>query len=375
MNIGVDIRCLAERYRTGVGEYTWNLLRRLPRLLPGERFTYFCNAAKPVRLPELAAENVQIRLGRIPSKAFNISVRLLGRPQLDVLCGADAVFLPSLQSVALRRSAKLIVTIHDLSFERYPEFFSPKARLWHRLVNPRWLCQRADAIFATSEHTRMEVVEYYRIPPERITVTPLGVDESFFSRADSAGRAAVRQRYQLPQRYVLTVGNLEPRKNIASVIAAFDRLQPDADLVIVGRAVWNVETLRRLAQKSRLRQRMHFLGYVDAADRPTLYQMAAAFVYPSYYEGFGLPALEAMSSGVPVVAAGTTSLPEVVGDGGLLIDPYDVNDLAAALETILQDTRVRSRCIERGLARARQFTWEETARRSARAISKLTAKH
>lgn len=369
--ISVDIRCLAERFRTGVGEYAYNLLRRLPLRLPTHRFTYFSNAAKPVRLPELAAPNVQLHFGRMPSKLLNASVRWISRPRLDVLCGAEAVFLPSLQSVAVRPSAKLVVTIHDLSFERYPEFFSPKARLWHRLVNPRQLCLRADAILATSEHTKMEIVELYKIPEERITVTPLGVDESFFQRADAENKRAVRQRYGLPERYVLTVGNLEPRKNVASVIAAFDRLQPDADLVMVGRPVWNVEALYRQAQASRMRGRIRFLGYVNAADRPTVYQMAQAFVYPSYYEGFGLPALEAMGSGVPVVASGTTSLPEVVGDGGLLVDPYDVHDLASALDAVLQDSALRSRCIDRGVARARRFTWDATVQLSAGVISKL----
>jgi len=371
MVIGVDIRCLAERFRTGVGEYAYNLLRRLPSLASANQFRYFCNAAKPVHMPEIFAPNVKVHQGRIPSKIFNTSVRLLHRPRLDVVCGADAIFLPSLQSVAVRSTTKLLVTMHDLSFERYPEFFSRKSRLWHRLVNPRWLCHRADAIVATSEHTKNEVVEYYGIPSERVAVTPLGVDDSFFRRAVNSEIDRMRRQYGLPQRYILTVGNLEPRKNVASILAAYGQLQPDADLVVVGQAVRGGEALYGQAQTLKNGNRVHFLGYVSANDRPIVYQAAAIFVYPSYYEGFGLPALEAMASGTPVIASNTTSLPEVVGNAGILVDPYDVSDLTEALAALLKDSNLCRRFADRGVARAKEFSWQRTAEMTAAVVSQL----
>lgn len=373
MIIGVDIRCLAERFRTGVGEYAYNLLRRLPQQMAANQLRYFSNAAKPVMLPEILAANVELLSYRVPSKIFNASVRLLHRPRLDAVCGADVIWLPSLQSVGVRRNTKLAVTFHDLSFVRYREFFSRRARLWHRLVNPRRLARRADAILATSEHTKNEVVGYYGIPAERVTVTPLGVDESFFRRADAQEFARVRRQYGLPERYILTVGNLEPRKNVATLLQAYSRLRPDADLVVVGRDVRGGNDLYRHARSLKNGNHVHFLGYVRAADRPIVYQAASIFVYPSYYEGFGLPVLEAMASGVPVIASQATSLPEVVGDAGILVDPYDVADLAEALTALLKDAGFCQRLAARGVQRAKQFSWQRTAEMTAAVINRLAS--
>lgn len=371
--VAVDIRCLAESHQSGVGEYVQNILQRLPARTPELEYRCFFNRAKPARLTMPAASNVTSVIGRVPSKLLNTSVRLFGFPHLDKRCQAGVVFLPSLQSVSLTKPSRLLVTIHDLSFERYPEFFSRKARLWHRLVNPRKLCRRADFILALSEHTKQELVDVYHVPPERITVTYLGVNSVFLNPVAVEKLAIVRQKYRLPERYVLSLGNLEPRKNFRSVIDAFHRVPTDASLVIVGRPVYRAEELYRRAAEGVAAGRIRFLGYVDAADRPALYRMATCFVYPSYYEGFGLPVLEAMASGTPVIASSATCLPEVVGDAGLLVDPYDVNDIAAAIETLLNDNQLRERLRTKGKLRAQQFTWEKTAEQTAEVIRRLVS--
>ncbi|MDO8560023.1 MAG: glycosyltransferase family 1 protein [bacterium] len=369
--VAVDARCLAESYRSGVGEYVYHLLTRLPKLTPQLHYRWYWTSRRPVRLPELAAVNADTLELNVPSIVLNAAVRFLHRPRLDALAKADAVFLPSLQSVALRPGTPLGISIADLSFERYPEFFTPKSRFWHAIINPRYLCQRASQIVVNSEHTRRELQDCYRVPADRITVAYLGYDPLFSQSVLPAQRREVTQRYRLPSRFVLAVGNLEPRKNLGSLIAAYDRLQPDADLVIVGRPVWRADTLYRQAAASRLSRRIHFLGYVAGNDRPALYQLAACLAYPSYYEGFGLPALEAMAAGTPVVASSATSLPEVVGAAGVLVDPYDISSIAEGLRAVLNDENFARRLSAAGRLRAQDFSWDETARKTAPVIARL----
>ena len=371
--VAVDARCLAESYRSGVGEYVYHLLMRLPRLTPQLHYRWCWTSRRPVRLPELAAPNADIFEINAPSKALNAAVRFLQRPRLDIMANARAVFLPSLQSVALRPATPLGISIADLSFERYPEFFSPKARFWHAIIDPRWLCQRASQIVVNSEHTRRELEDRYRVPADRITVAYLGYDPACAQEVPSPRRREIAQRYRLPSRFVLAVGNLEPRKNLGSLIRAYDRLQPDADLVIVGRPVWRAETLYRQAAGSQRSARIHFLGYVAREDRPALYQMAACLAYPSYYEGFGLPALEAMAAGTPVIASSATSLPEVVGSAGVLVDPYDISSIAEGLDAVLGDEGFARRLSAAGRLRAQDFSWDETARKTAPVIARLCA--
>lgn len=367
----VDARCLAEPFPSGVGEYACQLLSRLPAALVPRRLTYFHQAAHPVA-PALRADlPVDWVKTPVPSKLWNFSVRALHAPRLDQVCQARVVWLPSLQSVALNPRTQLAVTVHDLSFERCPEFFSAKSRLWHRLVNPRWLCRRADVIFAVSEHTKSELTEVYGISADRIAVTPLGVGKEFSPERNFADERAVRERYRLPERYVLVTGNLEPRKNVGTAIAAFQQLSHDVDLVIVGRPVRGHRELLRQAHHGPRADRIHFHGYAASADRPALYRMARCLVYPSYYEGFGLPPLEAMACGTPVIAAHATSLPEVVKNAGLLVDPYDVNDVAAAITAVLTDETLTQRMRARGLEQAKKFSWQTTVDLTAKVLRAL----
>ncbi len=265
----------------------------------------------------------------------------------------------------------VVATIHDLSFEHLPHTFKRRSRLQLRLTVRR-TARRAAQVIAPSEYTRGDLVATYGLDPARISVVPLASSSRFAPIKDAAEVERVRARYGLAAEYILAVGSIQPRKNLPRLIAAYAdlrRARPHAklpQLVIVGRTAWLYEeTLRAVARAGAgVAADTQLTGYIPEADLPALYTGALCFVYPSYFEGFGLPPLEAMSCGAPVVAGDCTSLPEVIGDAGLLVDPFDTGAFAVALARLIDDKALRAALRERGLARAARFSWDETARQT-----------
>ncbi len=283
-----------------------------------------------------------------------------------------------------------VVTIHDISFEHYPQFFSPRDLLILKTLVPL-SARRAAHIITVSQHAKREIVDRYGLPPEKITVTYEAAGAQFRPIEDAAPLLAVRAKYGIPDGpFVLALGNLQPRKNIARLVAAFgqvvngERLMVDGErlmvngdqtpitdyrlpitdlcsLVIAGKAQWRESEVYQAVQQAGLAGRVLFPGYVDDADLPALYSAAAVFVYPSLYEGFGLPPLEAMACGAPVISTHAASLPEVVGDAALLIDPTDTGALALALADVLAQPALQADLRARGLRRAAEFSWERCA--------------
>ncbi len=258
-----------------------------------------------------------------------------------------------------------IVTVHDLSFVLYPEAFRPFNRLYLRTMTRRSVL-RSRRILADSFSTRDDLVRLWGIPRGRISVVHAAVEDDYCP-APLAQVEEFRRQRGLPERFVLYLGTLEPRKNVTAVVDAFARwVQATGDsathLVLAGAKGWYYEQVFRRVQEVGLPDRVHFPGYVPSAELPAWYRAATAFIYPSLYEGFGLPPLEAMACGTPVITSNTSSLPEVVGDAALLVDPYDIDAIADALARLLADADLRQQLRAAGLARARRFSWEQTAR-------------
>lgn len=263
----------------------------------------------------------------------------------------------------------VVVSIHDLSFEHLPHTFHRRSRTQLRLT-VRHSAKRAAKILTLSEHTRRDVIETYGIPPERITAIPLAAPRHFSPVEDNRELQRVRHNYGIDGPYILSVGSIQPRKNLARLINAYASLRgkyAEAELpklVLVGKRAWLYdETMRALTQTG-LKESVILTGYVPEPDLPTLYSGALCFVYPSYFEGFGLPPLEAMKCGAPVIVGNQTSLPEVVGDAALTVDPYDVSSIAAAIERLVKDSDLRRELSVKGRSRAETFDWSETARRT-----------
>ena len=259
---------------------------------------------------------------------------------------------------------RTVVTVHDISYLILPETFSPRDRLLLSLAVPLSM-RRADRVLTVSEHARGDILKRYRLDPAKVVAIPNGLEARFRPERDAARIAAIRQHYRLPDAYLLAVGNLQPRKNLRRLIEAFAALRRDgritAKLVLVGKTLWRESEIFAAIQGYGLETEVIATGYVPEDDLPAIYSAAAAFVYPSLYEGFGLPPLEAMACGTPVVTSNTSSLPEVVGDAALTVEPTATGDLARAIGRVLSDDTLRQDLITRGIARARLFSWERAA--------------
>ena len=271
----------------------------------------------------------------------------------------------------------VVATIHDLAFEHLPETF--KRRSWMQLrLTVRRTARHAAHIIAPSEFSRQDIIETYAIEPERISVTLEAAASRFSPVKNKAEIERVRRKYELATDYILAVGSIQPRKNLPRLIRAYThlrQLRPLAklpQLVIVGKQAWLYRETLRAAEHAN--NDLIFTGYVPEADLPTLYSDALCFVYPSYFEGFGLPPLEAMQCGAPVVTGNRTSLPEVVGDAGLTVNPFDEVEIAQALMRLIDDASLRDELRARGLERARQFSWRETARSTLEVYKRVAAR-
>ena len=373
MRIAIDLRCLADGRRTGVEEYVTGLLRALFERDEENEFILFYNAWHG-ELPEDFAwmeeyPNVSVKRFRIPNKILNGLLWYLRWPKLDTLCrGADIFFMPNLNFAAVSQQAKLVVTAHDLSFEAYPETFSWKRRLWHLLVNFRGLCWRASLIVAVSHSTKQDIQLYYRIPDRKVVVTHSGLDQEFvrLSRNDPE-LLRVKEKYHLPYRYILYFGTFEPRKNIRAVVQAYEIYRHSigekecVPLVLAGSPGWKSEEIFREIEASPYQSDIRLLGFIPDADKHALYNLATVFIYPSFYEGFGFPPLEAMACGVPTIVSRNSSFPEIVGEGAIMIDPYQPDELYRAMIAILSDHAFAEKLSRAGEHQTKKYTWERTA--------------
>jgi len=354
MRIGLDARLLYYQ-QAGIAQYTQRLLTALAEI--DHQNNYVVLQSRKDRRRLVSAPNFRRHPLWTPPHHRGEQLTLpleLAPLRLDVLHAPD--FIPP-----LRRNCRAVITVHDLAFLLFPGLLTAESQRYYGQI--RRAVQSAEAIIAVSDSTRRDLIAHTAAPADKITVVYEAAGPAFQPVTDAATLAAVRQKYGLPQDFVLFVGTIEPRKNLATLLKAFQvsRFTFHAlKLVIAGRQGWLFEEI--LAQARELGPAVQFIGGVLPEDLPALYSAARLFVLPSLYEGFGLPVLEAMACGTPVVCSHASSLPEVAGDAALLVEPHDVDGLAAALQRALTDEALRGGMIERGLAQAARFSWEKAAR-------------
>jgi glycosyltransferase involved in cell wall biosynthesis len=345
------------RGRTGDEIYTVNLLRELPAAAP--ELALACSLRVPADLPADVPDTVR-RLAldvASPYRRIPLAFPALARREGAALAHTHYFVAPRLRCPA-------VVTVHDVSYARAPELFSRRDRRLLRFV--RGSVRRAARVIAVSEFTRGDIVDEYGLDPAKVVAIPNGVSDSFKPLPDAGER--VRERFGIARPYVLCVGALQPRKNVPLAIEAYARLMgrgTECELVVAGGDRGGRIDVLDAILRTRMTGRVHLVGHVEDEELPALYSAARALIFPSLYEGFGLPALEAMAAGTPVVASNTTGLAEAVGDAGLTVDPTSAEELSDALGRVLDDAELRATLIARGHARAAEFTWARTARATA----------
>lgn len=369
MRIGIDAKVLTSQ-TNGIGRYATNLVRSLLVVSAGSdpalEFVLFTGPQTSRRLLDTLSGTYGEHFCALGSSVLRSLVSLpLGivRQQVDVFHGLDHIGLP-----LFFKRGKYVITVHDVISVIFPHLFTLKHRLVVRTGLAR-VARQADMVIVPSYAVKQDVQQYLRIPEDRLVVIPNGCEAQFRPVGDPKHLNRVRTKYGLPALYILFLSTLEPRKNVTTLLRAFARLRhmhvdPALHLVIAGARGWRDTAIFHTVKTLDLEQAVLFPGFIAEEDLPALYCGAVLFVFPSLYEGFGLPVLEAMGCGVPVVASNTSAMPEVAGDAALLVNPRDVEDMAAAMADVVHNTSLREHLRQKGLVRAQSFSWEVTARKT-----------
>jgi len=361
-----------EKEYSGVSEYTLNLVRAILEEDRENEYKLFYNSGRDIsgRMPEFKYEKVEVVSAHYPNKIFNyLMQKTLRQPKVDQLLGVDIFWLPNLNFISLSSQAKKILTIHDLSFLRCPNFFSLQRNLWHYIINIKKLIRESDKIIAVSENTKNDIIELAGVSGSKVEVIYSGIGEEFrvIDKNDWFLKE-IKKKYNLADKFILFLGTQEPRKNIIGLIKAFNEFRENwaggkerIELAIAGGRGWKERGTRHEREKSKYKEDIKFLGYIPRQDKAYLYNLASVFVYPSFYGGCGFPPLEAMACGLPVVTSFSSSLPEAVGEASLLIDPYKTGEIAQAIRRILSDEFLKNDLIERGREKVYEFSWQKAA--------------
>ena len=359
MRIGIDARRLHD---FGIGTYIRNLLRQLARL---DRQTEFVLICKPEDRDTLAGLGENFR--PVPETAGNYSVfeqvkiPLVLKREGVTLFHAPHYVLPPLVS------CRSVVTIHDCIHLMFPQYLPNRFALAYASTSIALASRRATRVLTVSESSKRDILRFVDVPPDKIDVIYNAYDERFAVEPRDEDVVRVRERFQLQDAFVLYAGNVKPHKNLERLIEAFDLVRTRGldhlKLVLIGDEISKYAALRRAVHQHQLHKHVRFLGYLPEETLAVMYRLAGVFVFPSLYEGFGLPPLEAMASGTPVVTSNVSSLPEVAGNAALLVDPYDPEAIADGIYRVLTDDALRHELRQKGVARARQFSWETSVGR------------
>lgn len=372
MRIGIDIRTLSFPQKTGIGNYIFNILTNLAQL--DQLNEYYLYSHKDFDLP-LFNTNWHIRIGK--TRILNNStiwlqteaVKMILKDKIDLFWGPNFVY-----PLFLPKKIKKIITVHDLVWLLYPNTQNWRARLFIRYLY-KISIKKADHIICVSESTAKDLKSILNIPEGKIDLI-YGATTDYLKPYDkNYARKFIAEKYKVPENFILTVSTIEPRKNLTTLFKAIDILDKTKDfpyqLIVIGKRGYKAESILKSIKNIGVDTKIRLLGYVHDKDLPMFYSAARIFVYPSIYEGFGLPLLEAMACGTPVITTNSSSLPEVIGDAGILIEPYNINRFARAIYELTTNNKLNNTYIQKGLERVKIFSWMKSAKSTLNVFKKI----
>jgi glycosyltransferase involved in cell wall biosynthesis len=356
MKIGIDASRVALEQKTGTENYTFRLIESIKNLDLVNKYILYFN--KTPKYFEISQNNVSTRV--IPMTRFWTQFRLAIECLLNP---PDILFVPAHTIPVIRRSGmKTIVTVHDLGAEFLAEYHQFPQKLYLNW-STKYVAKFATHLIAVSEATKKDLVREMNVDPKRITVVPEAVDLGFYYERGKNEVEQVKKELGITKNYLLFIGTIQPRKNLLRLIEAFSKIgDKKLELILAGKPGWLFEEIYAAPKKFGIEDRVKFVGYVKDEQLPALYSGAEAFVFPSLYEGFGLPILESMACGVPVLTSRTSSMPEVSGGNAVLVNPNKTSEITRGIQTLIKDRSLYKKLSDSGKRWANQFTWERTAR-------------
>jgi len=364
MRIVIDCRSLVNATLCGVVIYVQEIITALQKIDHKNEYILWWNAQRPheILLPKIFAPNFHTLCTKWPNKICNLA-SWTGFPKYNRLLFSigkiDLFFMPDPRPIALSKNIPLITTFHDTLPTIYPQMFSWRSRIFHKLIRHKKLAKKANYILTVSNYVRDCVVKEYKISPPKITTTLLAPADDLHPVTDEKILQQTREKYNLPSRFILSLSTLEPRKNLIALLRAFEKINDSKIyLVVAGDYNQKIFTQHNLTTNN---PRIIFCGAIKKEDRAALFTLAEVFVMPSLEEGFGLPVIEAMACGTPVITSNRSSLPEVAGKASILIDPRNVPEIIDALQKVLQDKKLHILLSQKALKQAKKFNWEKTA--------------
>lgn len=376
MTICIDIRNLAQKNHSGVGKYTTNLLENLFKFDTTNEYKLFYNSKK-FHLIKKYYKNVTYYNFHKSNRLLNLTMFLFNFPKIDKLVGScDVFFAPNINFFAFSKDKKIkkIITIHDISFLHFKDFYSKKSILWHKIINVKKIVKKFDHIITVSENTKQDIIKYFNIQEDKVTAIHLGGNDnnsqfhnSTISQFEEKIKSDIREEIlNIKNPYLLNINTIEPRKNIEGIINSFIELKEEQkinniDLIIAGGRGWNSSSILKMLKNNKYKENIKTFDYINEEEKDYLYKHAKIFIFPSFYEGFGIPIIEAQNNGIPIISSSNSSLSEIVGTSGLLVNPNNINEIKFAIEQLANDGILYNRYKELSAENAKKFTWERCA--------------